>query len=319
METRLKWRLYETELQILSDDIIDRRETYNAIGKRLELIFGPTGKIRGVDARLLAFLEFLYTKSQGPYAPDFLKYSQIIKVIIRRSRPLRNMLNESGAHAIGNMVLNGRGNLNFTISDYNELSSVLDFWEDCGLQTQNPRAIFDAILIKKGIRNRIESRDGALLIRLSNIFPMFESEIISPDLDLNQLNRGLQNPFSGYFEDITQKYLSQGKSISDIIEIQNQRAGKTQNRRNQYLSFLVKKRCNYQCQICATCDPVKIPFSIQVHHITPLSENGDDHSRNMIVVCNYHHHDIHSGRIQLEKGEVITIERNGKKFFTSPN
>ena len=37
METRLKWRLYETELQILSDDIIDRRETYNAIGKRLEL------------------------------------------------------------------------------------------------------------------------------------------------------------------------------------------------------------------------------------------------------------------------------------------
>ena len=113
MEKRLKWHLHETELQFLSDDIIDRRETYDAIGKRLDLIFGPAGKILGVDVRLLAFLEFLYTKSQGPYSPYFLKYSHIIKIIIRRSGALRNMLNESGAQAIGNMVLDGRGNLNF--------------------------------------------------------------------------------------------------------------------------------------------------------------------------------------------------------------
>ncbi|MEN6396007.1 MAG: hypothetical protein ABFC78_05945, partial [Methanoregula sp.] len=130
----------------MSDDLIDRRETYDAIIKRLELIFGPAGKVLGVDVRLLAFLEFLYSKSQGPYSPYFLKYSHLIQVIIRRSAPLRNMLNESGAHAIGNMVLDGRGHLKFKISDFNELSYVLDFWENCGLAALTPRTIFDAIL-----------------------------------------------------------------------------------------------------------------------------------------------------------------------------
>lgn len=319
MAKRLNWKLYEAELELLSDDLVARREPYSAIEERLESIFGPAGEIRGVDLRLLAFLEYLFTRSQGPYAPGFLKYSHIINVIIRRSWTLRNMLNKSGAHAIGNMVLNGRGKLNFKISDYNELSYILDFWQGCGLWTQTPRTVFDAILSKRIVQNRIVSRDADLLIRLSNIFPMFESEIIPSDLDLSPIREGSQNPFPKYFESITQDYLSQGKTISEIIEIENLRAGKTLSRRNQYLSYLVKKRCNFQCQICVAGDPAKYPSFIQVHHITPLSENGDDHSSNMIVVCNHHHQEIHRGQIQIKKGEVLSIEGNGKKFTTNPN
>lgn len=319
MEKRLKWHLHETELQHLSDDLIDKRESYDAIGRRLELTFGPAGKILGVDVRLLAFLEFLYTKSQGPYSPYFLKYSHIIQIILRRSAPLRNMMNGSGAHALGNMVLDGRGNLNFKISDFNELSYVLDFWEKCGLEAQTPRSIFNAILNKKGVRYRVEKLDGALLIRLSNIFPMFENEIIPPNVDLKQFSESLQNPFAEYFEDIIQDYSTQGKSIDDIIEIENLRAGKTLERRNQFLSYLVKKRHNFQCQICSAGDPAKFPSYIQVHHIIRLADNGEDHSRNMIVTCNYHHEEIHRGRIRLETGEKISIESNGRKLFTSPN
>lgn len=319
MERRLKWQQFQTELQNLSDDLIDRRETYDAIEKRLELIFGPAVKILGVDARLLAFLEFLYTKSQGPYSPYFLRYSRLIQVIIRRSVPLRNMLNASGAHALGNMVLDGRGNLNFKISDFNELSYVLDFWENCGLEIQTPRSVFDAILNKKGIKQRIERVNGSLLIRLSNIFPMFEREIIPSDLDLNTIKEQVQEPFRDYFEDIIQDYLSQGKSIDDIIEIENARAGKTLAKRNQFLSYLVKRRHNFECQICAAGDITKVPSFIQVHHIVRLADDGEDHSRNMIVTCNFHHEEIHKGRIKLEKGERILIDSNGKRYFTSPN
>ncbi|HNW79935.1 MAG TPA: HNH endonuclease signature motif containing protein [Methanoregulaceae archaeon] len=319
MEKRLKWHPYKVELQYLSDDLIDRRETYDAIGKRLELIFGPAGKILGVDARLLAFLEFLYSKSQGPYSPYFLKYSRLIKIIIRRSAPLRNMLNESGAHAIGNMVLNGRGKLKFKISDFNELSYVLDFWENCGLLPQTPRTIFNAIKNKSAFRYRIEKLDGALLIRLSNIFPMFETEIIPSDVDIKQLIESQQEPFREYYQEILQDYLSQGKGIDEIIDIENQRAGKTLVYRNQFLSFLVKKRHDFHCQICAAGDPAIIPSSIQVHHIMPLSEKGEDHSSNMIVTCNYHHQEIHNGKIKIEIGNIITIHINGKKYFTTPN
>jgi hypothetical protein len=319
MEKRLRWQHYQTELQNLCEDLIDKRETYDAIRKRLELIFGPAGKILGVDARLLAFLEFLYTRSQGPYSPYFLKNSRLIQVIIRRSAPLRNMLNASGAHALGNMILDGRGNLNFKISDFNEFTYVLDFWENCGLEVQTPRSVFEAILNKKGVRERIERQDGALLIRLSNIFPMFEKEIIPSDVDLNQIKERVQEPFREYFDSIIQDYLSQGKSIDDIIEIENARAGKSLAKRNQFLSYLVKRRHNFECQICAAGDLAKIPSFIQVHHIVRLSDDGEDHSRNMIVTCNYHHEEIHKGRITLEKGEKILIDYYGKKYFTSVN
>lgn len=110
-----------------------------------------------------------------------------------------------------------------------------------------------------------------------------------------------------------------GKSVDDIIEIENQRAGKTLDRRNRFLSYLVKKRHNFQCQICSAGETARIPSFIQVHHMVRLADDGEDHSRNMIVTCNYHHEEIHRGRMRLENGEKIQIEYDGKKMFTTPN
>jgi hypothetical protein len=321
MGKRVNWRPHEAELQILSDDLIEGRVSYDAIKERLASIFGPAKKILGVDARLRAFLEFLFMKSQGPYSPYFMKYSHIILMIIRRSSPLRQNLNEFGAHTIGNMILDGRGHWKFVISDFNELSSILEFWLQCGLHPPTPRSVFDAILDKNEIRFRIERLDGAVLIRLANIFPMFKDEFFPPDVDFNCLRRKEPEPFKKYYLDIIQDYYSQGKSIDDIIERENQRSGETLVYRNQFLTFLVKTRHNFRCQICVAGDPATNPSSIEVHHIIPLADRGKDHSGNMIVTCDYHHKEIHDGKIILKKEneDTIAIRSNGRLFFTDSN
>ena len=317
----VNWRPHEAELQILSDDLIEGRVSYDIIKERLASLFGPAKKILGVDARLRAFLEFLFMKSQGPYSPYFMKYSHIILMIIRRSRPLRHNLNESGAHTIGNMILNGRGHWKFVISDFNELSSILEFWLQCGLHPQTPRTIFDAILNKNEIRFRIERLDGTLLVRLANIFPMFENEIFPPDMDINCLRKKEPEPFKKYYLNIIQDYYSQGKSIDDIIDRENQRSGETLVYRNQFLTFLVKTRHNFQCQICAAGDPAADPLGIEVHHIIRLADRGKDHSGNMIVTCDYHHKQIHNGKIIIEKEneDILAIRSNGRLFLTNSN
>ena len=152
MGRTMHWGEHTDELQLLSEEIIEKRlTTIDAIQQRLEQILGPGEKKFGVDFQLVAFLEYLFFKSQGPYSPYFLKYSNIIRFLIIRLPALRNLLNNSGADAIGNMILNGRGRLKFIISDFFELGYVLDFWENCGLKKLTPRKIFQAILTKKGI------------------------------------------------------------------------------------------------------------------------------------------------------------------------
>jgi len=324
MGKRVKWDTHIEELQGLCDDLIERRETYDNLIDRLSRIFGPAKMIRWVDGRLRAFLEFLFMQSQGPYSPDFLRYSPIIQQIVQRTAPLKANLNENGAHTIGNMVLNGRGHWNFIISDYNELEYVLKFWENCNLTPQTPRMIFDAIIAKNEIRYRIEKLDPDLLLRLSRIFPEYKDEIIPPGVDPDQLPRPPQEPFKEYYQDIIQEYLSQGFDIDDIIARENERAALTIRYRHQFLVYLVKLRHNFLCQICTAGDPVKgdhaDPSSaVEVHHIWSLAEGGEDRSRNMIVTCPCHHRQIHAGLIQLTNGEMITIKKEGRIYFTRSN
>ncbi|MDD1703024.1 MAG: HNH endonuclease [Methanoregula sp.] len=324
MGKRVQWDTHVEELQRLSDDLIERREIYDNIKDRLAGIFGPAKCILGVDARLRAFLEFLFMRSQGPYSPEFLHYSPIIRHIIRRTSPLITNLNESGAHTLGNMVLNGRGHWKFIISDYNELEYVLKFWETCNLTPQTPRMVFDAIISKNEIRYRMERLDPDLLLRLSRIFPLYKDEIIPSGVDPDQLPRPPQEPFKQYYQDIIQDYLAQGMSIDDIIEKENLRAAQTITYRHQFLVYLVKLRHNFLCQICTAGDPVKgiqtdPSYAVEVHHIWSLAEGGEDHSRNMIVTCPHHHKQIHAGLIQLMNGEMITIKKEGRIFFTRSN
>jgi len=316
----MHWGEHTAELQLLSDDIVEKRLiTIDAIQQRLELILGP-GEIKfGVDFRLIAFLEYLFSKSQGPYSPYFLKYSGIIRFLIIRSRALRNLLNDSGADTIGNMILNGRGRLKFIISDFFELGYILDFWETCGLEKLTPRKIFQAILTKKGIFYRIQQQDPDLLIRLSNVFPMFEKQINPGNIDLISLSAIAHNPFRDYYESIIEYHIQQGLALEEIIQLENSRKRDPEVKRNHFLSYLVKKHQNFRCQVCNVVSPSQNFVDIQVHHIIPLSANGEDHSSNMLVACNIHHKEIEGGRITVEKGEKITINCNGEQFSTEPN
>ena len=239
--------------------------------------------------------------------------------MIIRSRAFQNLLNDSGSAAIGNMVLNGRGNLKFIISDFFELGYVMDFWETCGLEKQTPRKIFQAILAKKGIHYRIQILDPDLLIRLSNVFPMFEKEINPSNVDLVSLSAISHNPFNDYYDSIIQYHVQQGLALEEIIQLENLRQRNPIERRNHFLSYLVRKYQNFQCQICNVWSPSQNSVDIQVHHIIPLSAKGKDLSSNMLVACNIHHKEIHSGRITVEKGEKITINCNGEQLSTEPN
>ncbi len=314
------WGEHTDELQLLSDDIYEERLlTIDVIQQRLEQILGPGERKFGVDFQLVAFLEYLFFKSQGPYSPYFLKYSGIIRFLIIRSRAFQNLLNDTGADAIGNMILNGRGRLKFIISDFFELGYVLDFWESCGLEKLTPRKIFQAILTKKGIFYRIQKLDPDLLIRLSNVFPMFEKEINPENIDLISLSAIAHNPFRDYYDSIIQYHVDRGLALEEIIQFENSRKRDPIVRRNHFLSYLVKKQQNFQCQICSVVSPSQNFVDIQVHHIVPLSANGEDLSSNMLVACYSHHKEIHAGRIILEKGEKITINCNGMQFYTEPN
>jgi len=320
MGKTMGWGEHTDELQLLSDDIVEKRlTTIDAIQQRLEQILGPGEKKFGVDFQLVAFLEYLFFKSQGPYSPYFLRYSSIIRFLIIRSPAFRNLLNNSGADAIGNMILNGRGRLKFIISDFFELGYVLDFWETCGLEKLTPRKIFQAILTKKGIFYRVQKQDPDLLIRLSNVFPMFEKEINPENVDLISLSAIAHNPFRDYYESIIEYHIHQGLALEEIIQLENSRKRDPDVKRNHFLSYLVRKHQNFQCQICSGVSPSQNFVDIQVHHIVPISANGEDLSSNMLVACKFHHKEIHSGRITLEKGEKIIINCNGGQFSTEPN
>lgn len=320
MAKTLGWGSHTDELLLLSEEIIELKQiNIKDLQNKLQLILGPKVSVEGVDLRLIAFLEFLFLKSQGPYSPDFTKYSLVIQSIIRQSGTLKNMLNKTGSHAIGNMVLNGRRKLKFTISDFYELQYVLDFWEGCGLEKQTPRSIFNAILKKKGISEQIQNKDPSLLVRLSSVFPMFEKEIISADFNLISIRESPQNPFVEYYESIIKYHTDQGLTLEGVIQLENLRQRNPIEKRNSFLVYLVKKQQNFQCQLCKTGCTTKDPSFIEVHHIVPLSKRGEDLSSNMLVTCNFHHKDIHEGRILIEKSERIAINCGGEQFYTKAN
>jgi hypothetical protein len=319
MNFTLKWHEREGDLQELADDILEQRITSsNEIRKRLDGIFGQSQPFDNIDSRCLAFLEFLFSRSRGPYSPEFGKYSEIIRVIVLRSRALRMLLDHSGAHALGNMVLHGRGRLKFIISDSNELGCVLDFWESCGLEKQTPDSVFQAILMKKGVLDRINNKDARLLARLSAVFPVFMEEFIPDQLDISPVSKPAETPFRSYYEEVIRKYQEQGKTIDDLIAMANQQDRNPLERRNSFLTYLVKKKHFFQCQICTAKNPAKKSPPVQVHHIVPLSRNGEDHSGNMIVVCDFHHRKIHEGHITVEKALSVTVCESDSDYPEKP-
>lgn len=313
------WRQFEKEFQDLSDNIYSGNiNKKHEINEKLEGI-SHSVKVRGVSNILISYLEFLFFRAQGPYSLNFQKYSKLIKIIIKKFPELRALLNENGAHTLGNMVLDGRGKLKFPLSDALEFQEMLDFWERCGLKTLTPRKVFKAILEKKGVKTKISSGDPKMIIRLVSIFPMYQEDIIPDNIDYNSLIKEIKDPSIDYFEDIIQSYFNSGLTLYDIIKNENNRLNQSFTYRNQFLAYLVKRSHGFNCQICENFLPSKVPSNIQVHHIVPLSEKGLDRSDNMLVTCHFHHKEIHFGRIQVDLGDKIWIRANGKSCSIERN
>ncbi len=199
------------------------------------------------------------------------------------------------------MTLGAIGGLKFKISDLYELKKVLWAWSRMGLRRVTINSVFNAVKNKYIVKRGISEQDPLLLARLKAIFPMHQKSFISSNLNLNQ---ALYEHYKERFEEIISDYREQGLSIEEMIQKEDERKLPVGVKRNNLLSFLVRKANGFKCELCKT--EKKRSYTIQTHHIIPLSEGGEDHSQNMIVLCESHHDSVHEGEIMIERDDQKT-------------
>jgi len=327
---RLNWRKYQDRFENLSDEILSEDDP--AETSLLPILHEICHKdpaadllILGAEAPLLAYLEFLFARAEGPYTPLFVSYSRLITLVFRLSLPLRTLLDLNAADAIGNMILNRRGRLKFAVADELELSLLLERWPAFGLHPVTGRQVFDAILQKSDINHRILSGDPDLLIRLLEVFPQYQSEFIPVGKTREDLIAARQDrsplPSQRRYHRLYTSLVEQGYDVRQMIRDEEQRVLPIQMRRNTFLSFLVKQLHGGECQICALTGQSNQAGEspITVHHIIPLSDGGSDTGRNMLVVCMSHHKAIHDGRIDISLNNLIEVRCDSSIYQIEPN
>ena len=324
----INWRRYQEEFALLADVLITDEQPLPVdliIRIRLICLSDPAvdQQILGVDPSLLAFLEYLFFKAEGPYAPVFRTYAKAIGFVCRSSPELCNLLNLNSADAIGNMILNKRGKLKFVIADHLELLMLLDWWPLFGLAPVSQRQVFDAIVQKSSIHRRLSTSDPVLILRLLEVFPLYRSEFCPDEITLEELMncRKSVSPLPSHkrYHRLHEELTNQGLDIFAIIRQEEQRILPIQVSRNTFLSYLVKHLHQDTCQICNLHGSSHHDSEITVHHIVPLSVGGADSARNMLVVCRMHHHAIHAGEINVSINEMIEISYQGIIYRIVPN
>ena len=280
-------------------------------------------QILGVDSSVLAFLEYLFFRAEGPYSPDFVPYAHVIRLVCQSSPPLCNLLYLNSADAIGNMILNKRGRLKFAIADHLELLLLLEWWPRFGLNPVSLRQVFEAVTQKTDVHRRLSVQDPVIILRLLEVFPVYRPEFCPDDLSLEDLkmrqNEISPLPSHRRYHQLLGKYLKQGMSICDVIRQEEKRILPIQVSRNSFLSYLVKKMHLDTCQICTISGMSLSGSEITVHHIVPLSEGGCDTARNMLVVCLSHHRAIHAGEIIVTVHETVEIRTRDMVHHLPPN
>jgi hypothetical protein len=91
------------------------------------------------------------------------------------------------------------------------------------------------------------------------------------------------------------------------------------SKRNRSLTSNLKRLYDYSCQVCGRkiYDHNKKEYNIDVHHVIPLGNGGDDNYDNMIVVCKLCHTYIHSGTIAFNHQDLIILNSPiDYKFFS---
>ncbi|MFH0966192.1 MAG: HNH endonuclease [Methanobacteriota archaeon] len=277
----------------------------------------------GTESYLVAFLEFLFFRAEGPYSPGFIAYAECIRLVFTSSESLCILLDHNAADAIGNMVLNKRGKLKFAIADHLELMIILDWWVIFGLRPISQRQVFEAIIRKSTISNRIATHDPGLILRLLEVFPVYLSEFCPADLTHEEIAQRQSDvsplPSQRRYRRLYEEMISDGQDLSMMIKEEEQRILPMEIKRNTLLGFLVKQLHHETCQICNLCGHTDKDPIMTVHHIIPLSEGGVDVAKNMLVVCRHHHQAIHTGEIQVRLDTLIEIRSPDRIFHIEPN
>lgn len=314
---RPDWRLHIKSLEPLATELHDAPIFSEAnIADRLDKIFGKSFEVAGVDIRIIALIEFCFFKAEGPYSPKFEYFSKVISRILSLSPGMLRMLNRTADAAISNMVLNARGNLKFKISDYYELKRVLDVWKKMGLWPRSVGSVFRAVMYKWDVKKRLKEKDVILLARLRQVFPFYERRFVPEGMDLS---RAVFEHQKLRFDSIIKDYQTQKLSLDEMIQKENLRTMPTGINRNNFLSYLVKKRHKYKCQICYLQKRRQSSQLIEAHHIVAIEQGGADHSSNMIVLCKKHHNAAHAGSLQIDRLKKLRITHKGKQYNASYN
>ncbi len=318
MVKKINWKSRIVQLKRVSLEFHrDKDLTKETLIQKLSEIFPEFQILQGVDTRTIAFLEFCFYMADGPYSRRFAFFIMLLGKIFKIYPPLRGLLNRSGAAAIGNMVLGAKGNLKLEISDLYELRIILSAWKKMGLRPESPYSILKAVMEKRGVQKKIKESNPFLLARLSEIFPMFKYKFLKKDYDLNL---ALYEHFKLRFGTIIINYEKRGCSIGEMIQIENGRKKPVGVSRNNLLAFLVKKSKSFRCQACEKFNLKQARFhQVQVHHIIPLSEGGEDESSNMLVLCERHHKEVHQGKMTIDTFKKIIIRYKGKKVSLNYN
>ncbi|MDD1724955.1 MAG: HNH endonuclease, partial [Methanospirillum sp.] len=266
-------------------------------------------KILGVEPCLLAYLEYLFHEAKGPYSPEFAFTAETIRFVFSSFPALRALINLNAPGAIANMVLNRRGRLKFLISDQTELAVVLDWWKTFGLVPVTQKEVFDAVLDKPTIPDRLERGDPLLILRLCDVFPEYEPVINPRGISRSDLHSAAGTvthpPSERRYRRVYESYAKEGRDIWSVIHEEEQRILPIQVKRNRFLAYLVRMAYGNSCQVCRSLGEVS-PGQVTVHHIVPLSRQGKDLAENMLVVCMQHHQAIHTGAmdVSVENGMI---------------
>ena len=315
---KINWKPEIKNLTQISKEIYKNKEiTKEQFFQRLSVIFPEFKFIENVDNRAIGFLEFCFYMADGPYSKKFLFFVIVLRRVFKIYPPLRLLINKTGAAAIANMALGGIGGLKFNISDYYELRQVLWAWRKMGLKRETVNSIYRAIKKKWRVKKDIDDQKIFLLVRLKAIFPMYQKSFIRSNLDLNS---AIYEHFKARFKKIIVDYQKKGFTIEEMIKKENDRKMPSGIHRNNLLSYLVKKRRKFECQICPSLNHVDLDsYQIEAHHIVPLSEGGEDNSHNMIVVCEKHHQETHEGHVVIELDENVIVKYKKKRFLIDYN
>ena len=258
---------------------------------RLAEIFDEDYKELDVDVRLIVLIEFCFFKAGGPYSRRFEYFSEIIFRIIALYPELQKILNGKAVELISKMVLNEKSSLKYKISDNYELRIVLNMWKKMGLKPISIESVFNTVMQKMSVILDLKEKNIYLLALLKKVFPYYEKYYLSKQIDLS---KGIHEQEKKRFDNLIIEYKNQNLSLNDIIQKENLRDIPTEIKRNNFLSYLLKKKHKFRCQICQLTKSKSKTHNFESHHIVPLEQGGADHSSNMIVLCKKHHNEAHS-------------------------